>query len=292
MAKSLRSFASKFAAVLFAALLFVAALFMFTGCETKRPEITVKIQFNGESYTLEYKLYRNMYPQTVAHYIELIEKKFYDGTVIHDYQTNYLVGGGYYYDENVGTDPADDILSKEDEYDALNLSKSVWSDADKTTAYNTVYGEFSANGGFEVTNNPLTNEIGSLGAYYYTPARTAQKVWVKTSRNGDIVKRPYCYNSTTSLFYISNTTTSDENYCTFGVLKNSKSKDAFSDLLAAIEEYTTNLSENSEDEASFTEEKDMTIYDEYWEADGGSYTATFNIPVEPIVITSVRVTKY
>ena len=106
MVKILKTAVSKVAAFLFAAVLFVGTMFMFVGCETKRPEISMKIEFNGETYTLGYTLYRNMYPQTVAHYMELIDKKFYDNTVIHDYQSNYIIGGGFYYDESVGTDPA------------------------------------------------------------------------------------------------------------------------------------------------------------------------------------------
>ncbi len=291
MVKILKTAVSKVAAFLFAAVLFVGTMFMFVGCETKRPEISMKIEFNGETYTLGYTLYRNMYPQTVAHYMELIDKKFYDNTVIHDYQSNYIIGGGFYYDESVGTDPLDDLLSKSEQYDALELKNiSVWSDADKTEAYNTLYGEFYKNGGFEVENNPLSNEIGSIGTYYYTPVNTSQKVWAKMSGSKNVEERSYCYNSTTSMFYLSNTTTSDDAYCTFGVLKDSKSKTAFNDLLAAIDEYVETLQVEGEDEVAFTEDKDWTFEDKYWEA--GAYTETFKVPVEPIVIKSVRVTKY
>ena len=113
MAKSLGGKIAKLVSVIAAALLVLAMSFAFVGCETKHPEISVKISFNEETYELEYKLYRNMYPQTVAHYLELIDMKYFDGTVIHDYRSDRMVGGGYYYD---GEDVVDDLVEKD--YDA------------------------------------------------------------------------------------------------------------------------------------------------------------------------------
>ena len=68
---------------------------MFTACESSFPEISVRISFNGEEYTLNYKLYRDYYRQTVDHYMALIDADFFDNTVIHDYRSDRMVGGGF-----------------------------------------------------------------------------------------------------------------------------------------------------------------------------------------------------
>ena len=96
MTKTLGGRVAKIVSLLIAAMLVLMVSFAFVGCESKRPEISIRITFNGETYDLEYQLYRNMYPQTVAHYLELIDMDYFDGTVIHDYQSSRMVGGGYY----------------------------------------------------------------------------------------------------------------------------------------------------------------------------------------------------
>ena len=40
-----------------------------TACETSHPEVEMKVEFNGETYTLDYKLYRELAPQTVKHFL-------------------------------------------------------------------------------------------------------------------------------------------------------------------------------------------------------------------------------
>ena len=60
MTKILGGKIAKFATLLIAALLVLTASLAFVGCETKRPEISMKITFNGETYELEYVLYRNV----------------------------------------------------------------------------------------------------------------------------------------------------------------------------------------------------------------------------------------
>ena len=63
---------------------------MLSGCNTDHPEAKITIEYDGVSYVLEYKMYRNMYPQTVLHFIELADNNFYDNTIIHNYQSTYL----------------------------------------------------------------------------------------------------------------------------------------------------------------------------------------------------------
>ena len=286
MTKILGGKIAKFATLLLAALLVLTASLAFVGCETKRPEISMKITFNGETYELEYVLYRNMYPQTVAHYLELIDMGYYDGTVIHDYQSSRMVGGGYYY-ESADADIEDDLL------DALDFIKA---DADKAEAYNTLYGEFS-NNGFTVENNGLTNQLGALGTYYYTPVWTSSdspRVYVQLNSSSEMDTRYYCYNSTRSMFYLYTGSSGTETaYCTFGLLKDSGDEETFQNLLDAIEEYTLETLNGGDEEGTevFTTEVPCTIEDEYW--DESSYEdVTFNVPRAKIVIEEVRVLKY
>ncbi len=297
MAKSLGGKIAKLVSVIAAALLVLAMSFAFVGCETKHPEISVKISFNEETYELEYKLYRNMYPQTVAHYLELIDMKYFDGTVIHDYRSDRMVGGGYYYD---GEDVVDDLVEKDydaatkDENGVVTLKNvSVWADADKTTAYNTLYGEFQKNA-FEIKNNGLTNTLGAIGTYYYTPVNTSQKVYIQRNENKEMDTRPYCYNATTSMFYLyTGSSGTDTAYCTFGVLNGKKYEERFQELLDAIKAYTLDILNGGDEEGTevFTTEETMTIEDGYWEE--SSYEdVSFSIPRAKIVIEQVKVLKY
>ncbi len=297
MAKSLGGKIAKLVSVIAAALLVLAMSFAFVGCETKHPEISVKISFNEETYELEYKLYRNMYPQTVAHYLELIDMKYFDGTVIHDYRSDRMVGGAYYYD---GEDVVDDLVEKD--YDAATKDEngnvtlknvSVWADADKTTAYNTLYGEFQKNA-FEIKNNGLTNTLGAIGTYYYTPANTSQKVYIQRNENKEMDTRSYCYNATTSMFYLyTGSSGTDTAYCTFGVLNGKKYEEKFQELLDAIEAYTLDVLNGGDEEGTevFTTEEQMTIEDEYW-AESSYEDVSFSIPRAKIVIEQVKVLKY
>ena len=72
-----------------------------SACGTsKHPNARITIEFNSKTYVLDYTLYRNMYPQTVQHFIELADANFYDDTIIHDYKTSDWFGGGYSYNKS------------------------------------------------------------------------------------------------------------------------------------------------------------------------------------------------
>lgn len=174
MAQSLGKKVARIFSVLVAALLICSAAFLFTACETDHPKIKMTIEFNDKSYELTYKLYRNMYPKTVAHYLELIDMDFYDNTVIHDYSTSSsdgkgqgFYGGGYYMQE----DNADRMAELDYEKatmtnDSVTLKNiSVRKVTAQNEPLNTLYGEFSANG-FKVANNGLTHKKGSLATHY------------------------------------------------------------------------------------------------------------------------------
>ena len=117
---------------------------MLSGCtiETSHPRARITVEFNNTEYVMEYTLYRNMYPQTVRHFIELAEAGFYDNTIIHDYTTNDLYGGGFAYNsdaysEAISDGSMDDYLDNpsyylEDNYNQLfeggKLTPSVYKD--------------------------------------------------------------------------------------------------------------------------------------------------------------------
>ncbi len=77
-----------------------------TACsiETKRPRARITFELvtgdTTEEYVLDYDLYRNLYPNTVNHFIELAKAGYYDNTVIHDYETGEWYTGMYSYDKD------------------------------------------------------------------------------------------------------------------------------------------------------------------------------------------------
>lgn len=283
MAQSLGKKIARIFSVLVASLLLCCAAFLFTACETDHPKIKMTIKFNGDTYELNYKLYRNMYPKTVAHYLELIDLGFFDDTVIHDYSSSYgFYGGAYYVKEG------EDDLTLLD-YDALELKNiSVWADEDKTEALNTLVGEFTSNG-YKVENNGLTHVKGSLSTHYYLDS-TANKNVYTTLASG--AGKQYKYNCTTSQFLISASSNSalNESYCTFGILADSKDEDKFSDLLNAISAFVSKKQDLDED-FSFTYEWQDSVAGNNYVSD---YQVTYNVPnyENMIVIKKVEVTKY
>lgn len=297
MAKFFGNTLGKVFSVVLAVFLLIGVAFAFVGCESDYPQIRITIRFDDndseteDTYVLNYRLSRKMYPQTVRHYLELIDAGFYDGTVIHDYQSNRMIGGGYTYDDL--NDDYRDIVSLAGAYDALSLTPTVWADADYSEALNTLYGEVTANG-FSVDNGTgYTNEKGALGTYTYLertdlPSPSPQ-VYVHGSGSRGDAEVNYRYNATTSLFYLytGNSTTTDSSYCVFGLLADDDSKTRFDELLSAISSYTSTMQEEDE----FTELQDSDrIVDERTEY--GYYTAEFNVPKVKIVIESIEVTGY
>ena len=48
----------------------------FTSCTTDRPQVEMQIEFNDQTYTLNYTLYRKYAPNTVNHFIALAENNY------------------------------------------------------------------------------------------------------------------------------------------------------------------------------------------------------------------------
>ena len=287
MAKAIIGKACKLFSVIIAAAVLAACVLVFSACESKNPEIRITVSFNGTEYELEYKLYRSYAPQTVAHYIELIDLNYFDNTVIHDYQDDRMIGGGFTYEGMENGDVMDDLIQLD--YDgattnsdgSLKLNNiSVWTDADHAQATNRLYGETSLNG-FSVENGGLSNKLGALGTYTYARSMAGDSdegfgmntmVYTRQS-NGQDGASAYYKNSFQGMFYIYTSTSSSTE---------------FQELLDAIDAYTT---DNELD--SFTEElSDSRIEDSL--ISGGSYEPADNflVPQCKIIIEDVTVTKY
>ena len=295
MVKAIGGKLGKLFSVILASMLLIGCAFMFTACESKRPEISMDISFNGETYTLNYKLYRDLYSQTVAHYIELVDLGYYNGTVIHDFKTgDRMIGGGYTYDDIENGDVMDDL--REIGYDSFTTNESgevslknitVWKDADRTAATNRLHGEFSDNG-FSIDNGTgLSNTYGALGTYSYVAKNEETLVTYKHSSSDKYRPSEYYKNSFTSLFYIYTSTSSASagNYCVFGELADDASDEALEALMDAIDAYV----EDKELDTFYETEEDVPLNDKY--LDEGEYV-DLNVPVAKIVIEEVRVTKY
>lgn len=280
------------------------------GLETDHPKAEITYEFNGEEYIMEYTLYRNMYPNTVRHFIELAKEGFYDNTVIHNYTSTDWYAGGYGYNAEeysaaISNSSQSSAMSEyleerclEDAYASLfadgTLKPSVYgnisyegteqkiSDEDKLP---TLIGEFKDNINQVIENGALSAEFGALKMFYYTK-ETAKKVYVTPTRD-QTIQADYKYNCATSLFAVqtgSSSSVSADKYCVFATLE---SVTAFNDFLADIAEWfedhddTINVTVNVDNNEKFSEEAADT-----------SISQTFRVPVTPIVVKSVKITRY
>lgn len=281
----------------------VACAGTFTACETSNPEVKMQIEFNGETYNLNYKLYRKIAPTTVEHFLYLADNGYYDGLCVHDYDADNLkmYTGGY----SVATDETDtDGLVYKSYYDAIaafdNYGKfpmSVWRNEDKKNPTYTLYGEFK-NNNFEVKNGALKESFGSLTMYYHDIASyAASENTVYVSRadgNTELASRQYKYNSATSLFYISLLDGEQENqgYCTFATLKSGSVK-VLEDLQADIKAYIeTNYTDTTDDEDDFTTLRSVRVNTDDPFVGENTINKSFHVPNAPIVIKKVEVKKF
>lgn len=286
---------------------FSAAL---AGCniETKHPEVKITVEFNSVTYELEYTLYRNMYPQTVRHFIELADNGFYDDMIVHDYTSNDWSTGAYSYSSDYATSVTANSVAdylensdKEEEYLALfndgKLTPSVYSNrtegggVSSDDALPTLMGEFYNNINQEIENGSLSAAKGTLKMLYYTK-ETNQQVYV-TPTSDQIIPAHYKYNCATSVFSLqvgSSSSYSATDYCTFATINDEEPLD---DLLDAIADYISDNYDSSSDfVASATVEVDNL--DDFSTSTGTDkgISKTFSVAKSAIVIKSVKVTKY
>ncbi len=259
-----------------------------TACDDGNPEAQMILEFNGEEYVLNYQLHKDKTAATVNHFIWLVENEYYDGLCIHDYQpgNTRLYTGAYSYDGG--------NLEYKNYYEFVQTSKNfssfpqtVWADKEMEDPLLSVYGEFSENL-FKVGDNnrdALKQQYGSLSMYYHAKGDLAEgrKVWVKNSK-GEIIERDYSPNSATSMFFIATNSAMNNSHCTFATLNN---VDRLEDLEEAIIDYI-----GDEDEDWFVTSK-KAIKDPFDPIVGTkNVETTYRVPNEPIVIKSIRMTKY
>ena len=272
-----------------------------TACETTYPEVQMKIEFNGETYTLEYKLYRELAPQTVKHFLWLANDGYYNNLCVHDYsQNDYLrmYTGAYSVAES--EDDADGLVYKK-YYETIQNSKnfssfptSVWMEKEKLNPTYTLKGEFEDNN-FRVESGDLKETFGSLTMYYYDiseeEAIAESDVYMIRADGKAPSKCDYKYNYTTSMFYISlsNTSVNNKAYCTFATIKGD-SKSKLEDLKEALDEYIEERYEGEVEE--FTESELVMIGEDDPMLKTQAVRKTFSVPKQPIVIKSVKVLKY
>lgn len=257
-----------------------------TACETPHPEVQITLSFNDETYTLDYVLYRNITPATVNHFLALAENKYYDGLCVHDYTSDALYTGAYSY--------ANEQLVYKNYFDTVasynNMPQTVWLDSEKTSPTYTLYGEFESNH-FSVENGDLSESFGAL-VMYYSDKDTESEVYVQRNQDGKLAPRSYKKNSATSQFYISlsESNSSNNDYCVFATLKEN-SVSVLESLQTAIADYISDTYGEDED-ADFVTETPMEIDEDDEILGGKGSNVTYDVPNEPIVVTSVKVKKF
>lgn len=203
MTKTFAGKIGKALSVLVASALLLVSALMLSACSGRYPEISMRISFNGEEYTLNYILYRNYYQQTVDHYMELIDMDYFDGTVISDYQSDRMVAGGYRYegentDELIALDY--EAATKDADGNVTLENITVWKDAERTQPTNRLHGETSSNGFSIEDGSGLTNQVGALGAYTYVSSsmQATQRMHYKYSSSDNYGESEYYKNSFTA----------------------------------------------------------------------------------------------
>ncbi|MBQ9117672.1 MAG: peptidylprolyl isomerase [Clostridia bacterium] len=265
--------------------------FAFTGCTTDRPELEIQLSFNGETYTLEYTLYRKYAPNTVNHFLALAENGYYDGLCVHDYVAgDKMQLGAYSYDE---TQEENGGLVYKPYFDTVKTYQdfpvSVWADKAKTTPTYTVYGEFKNNEFTVEKGDFLRQEFGALTMIYNAniPVDSAE-VWVQRVDGNGVSRKDYVNNSATSRFTISLRSTVDYNYCTFAMLDDD-SVSTLKSLKSALEEHASEYDESN----AFTQTKELEVGEDDVLLDNEKVLKeTYRIPSVPIVIEYVKVNKY
>ena len=296
----MKKFFKKVISTTIAAVSVVGGAFAFTACTTNNPEVEMRIAFNGTTYTLEYKLYRKLAPNTVNHFLALVENGYYNekndqNICIHDYNDDKWYGGVYEFNANTEEDGG---LVYRDYFNIVSAYEnkdfvSVWKDSAMTLPTYTLYGEFSENGMTLAKGDFLSQSLGSLSMCYTSKGENAEEyeVYAKRFDNGESRTVKYEKNSATSMFAINITGTGiNKNYVTFATLSED-SEEEFNNLKTAVENYIKNNFSDDE-EATFTQEVEMHYGQGDMFIEGAELTAVYDVPTKPIIIKSVKVLKY
>jgi len=290
-----KRFKKIFSAAVVGALTLASALTL-AGCDTAHPTVKMVVEFQSVEYELNYKLYRNMYPATVQHFIELAENGYYNGMCVHNYDSSHLYSGAFKYnasDINNGKGGLEyvDYYTTVKGYDSFTQTVFDMADTTYSAGTYTVYGEFS-NNGFSVENNGLKHEYGSL-AMYYNDISDICETKVATRLSSDTSKyayKDYKFNSATSEFYIftgTSNSSANSKYCVFGEIED---ETPLEDLITAISDFVTDQQKSNTD-YEFTTNYEKVLVDEN-DAYAPRHYVSYDIPNEEITIKSVTVTGY
>ena len=263
----------------------LGSAFSFSACESSKPEVEMQIEFNGNTYTLEYTLYRKIAPATVNHFIALAENGYYNGLCVHNYTTSKLYTGAYsYQSENLVYKKYYDIVKG-----YQNFPQSVWTDTSKSETTYTLYGEFYSNADFTVENGAKRQTYGAL-TMFYTTKNTEDQIVIERHNGAGSAWRDYKHNSATSQFFITldEYQSANDNYCTFAELD----EDCYEVLDSLKEAISNYISDNYEDSADFTEEVEIIVDEDDPYVGHQDRKETYKVPKKPIVIKNVSVTKY
>lgn len=319
---------SRILSVLATAAIGAVSVAAFTGCTTKYPEVRFVYEFMGEEYTVDYVLTRKGAPRTVEHFLELVDAGYYNGTIIHSYEDDgfFLYGGAYVLGEDgdpVEKDYFSELRNLEQErgmtfsqhvyasgssmtgfFDALGGEKYIvggkeYTVSDKKIPTYTLFGEFGENSTdySDVSKYRYSHTQGAL-AMAYEGGGSINSVYVDADGyQSDFENLPYSYNCATSAFYTFTSTGSrldlDRTHVVFGKTKNYADLDR---LITAVNDYANGLDDADEDGdgSAFTIEREFDIhrYDPIDAVRNAKLSATYNVPVEPIVIKSIKTLKY
>lgn len=306
-----KNFMRRVATIVAASAITVGAACMFAGCTSDQPEVTITYSFNGADYAVTYTLSRRDAPETVQHFIEIADSGFYDGTVVHSFDDNYLYGGGYTIEEGRLVEKDYFGFVKEYEKEHEPFTQTVYKNDEARTPLYTVVGEFNNNNRGPNGGKNIRHSRGALVMYYPTIDNFRYDVVVERADGGSnnegdgIDVKSYGYNSATCQFYTfcgDSNTDRDAIYSVFG-----KAKDYTNEmipLLNAITEYTDTLPEDDSFTTAYTDEdfpKPLYLFENVQPDDddfaalrrSGITADDFKTPLKkPITIKSVKVIKY
>lgn len=286
--------------------------------KTKHPGARITVDFNSVSYEIDYTLYRNMYPRTVQHFIELADAGYYNDMIVHNYSTSSdWFTGAYSYnkDDSLTYDTAAskttyvEYLEKNDkeqeyydlaatdkltptvyDYGKLEYDKDGKAKVSPDGKLATLIGEFSSNN-HVVEQNGLTTGFGSLKMFYYSDEEDTNKKAAIVNSFDEVLVHDYKYNRATSVFSMqmgTSTSYSETNYCVFAKLKNDAAEEKLRDLLEAVSDYISDNGLSSKFTTTVTTTVDKL---DTYSGTGGIETK-FTMTSTPIVIKSVEITKY
>ncbi len=286
--------------------------------KTKHPGAKITVEFNSTEYQLDYTLYRNMYPQTVQHFIELADAGFYNNMIVHNYSTSSdWFTGAYSYDKDETLKYADAVSNttyaeyleknaKEQEYYDLaktdDITPTVFdyasvtydskgkAEVDKAGRLPTLIGEFASNN-HVIEKNGLTSSFGTLKMFYYSDEDDINKKAAILNSFDQVLVHDYKYNRATSVFSMqmgASSSYSEANYCVFAKLKNEAAEEKLRDLMEAVSDYISDNGLSSK--FTTTVETVVDTLDSY--SGTGGIETKFTMTYTPIIIKSVQITKY